>query len=192
MTDQPIITGADLGDALDRIFRAVHSTYQITTDGFPHSPSRETETLAAELGYTRQPGQWGVPGGDPLGQFTPNPAGAESCRQYRHEVGLRILQKAGATPADLDMVRDSLGIEVNDRLTGIADDLDRRNEQARQYWIDQAARAQGLTFANGEDKGRADAIREAFELTGDDRLLDMTWSGGRSIALELKTPHRER
>jgi len=166
----------ELGTVLDRVYRTVHPTLTVTTDGRDYYPDVETEHIAAELGFARQPGDRRM---NPYGRFAADADGAQARRTRRLQVALRVARRAGADVHDVETLRAALGVELpTGLLAEFADEIDQRNEQSRRHWIEQAQRLQAIATVHAREEGRRRGLREALNLTGDARFADLIRAAG--------------
>lgn len=178
MTDQQ---PTDISAVLDRVHQTVFRSRVVTTDGFPYHPDREVAAIGADLGYTRRPdAEWPR---KPHGTFQADIDAAKHWRESRCTDALRVLQRAGANPHDVETLRSALGLEPeNEILRGIVDDIDQHNAEVRQYYIEEYKQLQAIAVSNASEEGRCEALQEAYDLTGDRRFADKLRAMGREPA----------
>lgn len=179
-------TTTDLGAALTRAHLAVARTYNVNTDGRDYSPSGVADQIAWELGYDRKRRDLGrLPAtvAELYGTFEPNEEGATWNKNYRWSTALHVLAKAGADPADVDALREALGVEARDE--HFADHVDDLNEQTRKSWMDRAIAAQAHAVAHAHEEGRREVLADLQKLAGSG-LLDTRGSDLMGLSADIR------
>lgn len=187
MTDQMIEQQTDLGPVLDRVYRAMDAPYRhITTDGLEYSPTTEMEIVAAELGFHHKRNINAEPGTPERrwGTFTPDTKMAEWRKKYRLGTSLRILRKAGADPADLETLRQLLGVEERDE--AFADKMDNHSEEVDRHWLEQYQRGHAISLVNAREAGRREVLADLQKVAGSG-LLDKR--GNDFMGLDAEVRH---
>jgi hypothetical protein len=167
MTDQTYQT-THLGEVLTRVKLAVANTTEVTTDGYAYRPDRVVEDLATELGYDRRRldarpqsptlAEW-------LGIFEPNEEGAAWHKAFRLNEALYTLEKAGADPADLAVLRTALNLGP-DRDRELAEYVDQMHERNRTQWMDRAVAEQAYAVSYAHRQGRLEALADLRTFDG--------------------------